>query len=315
MRGMSTINFEHRLTFAKHTLLCKILNIEFERYIECIHRRRDMIKVGITEIDIGYEDKEYAREHCLEVMQEAYENGVELLVFPEMTLTGFTMMPARMWEAYRDGEIPESVSFFMENSRKYDMAMAFGYIEAFMADGSGEFDESRRKVFENKLAIVSGDEVIMDYAKIHPFSFSGEDRVYRAGSHICQANVKDLRLGGYICYDLRFPEIFSAARDSYDAILVIANWPEERVAQWEALLRARTIENQAYVIGVNRVGMGKRERYVPSSHIYDVYGNEMAERVSDRLLVAELDPAVIAGARKTFPQGRDRKNEFYMSIL
>lgn len=70
-----------------------------------------MIKVGITEIDIGYEDKEYAREHCLEVMQEAYENGVELLVFPEMTLTGFTMMPARMWEAYRDGEIPESVSF------------------------------------------------------------------------------------------------------------------------------------------------------------------------------------------------------------
>lgn len=128
-----------------------------------------MIKVGITEIDIGYEDKEYAREHCLEVMQEAYENGVELLVFPEMTLTGFTMMPAHMWEAYRDGEIPESVSFFMENSRKYDMAMAFGYIEAFMADGSGEFDESRRKVFENKLAIVSGDEVIMDYAKIHPF--------------------------------------------------------------------------------------------------------------------------------------------------
>ncbi len=274
-----------------------------------------MIKVGIMEIDIGYEDKEYAREHCLEVMQEAYENGVELLVFPEMTLTGFTMMPARMWEAYRDGEIPESVSFFMENSRKYDMAMAFGYIEAFMADGSGEFDESRRKVFENKLAIVSGDEVIMDYAKIHPFSFSGEDRVYRAGSRICQANVKDLRLGGYICYDLRFPEIFSAARDSYDAILVIANWPEERVAQWEALLRARAIENQAYVIGVNRVGMGKRERYVPSSHIYDVYGNEMAERVSDRLLVAELDPAVIAGARKTFPQGRDRKNEFYMSIL
>lgn len=70
-----------------------------------------MIKVGITEIDIGYEDKEYAREHCLEVMQEAYENGVELLVFPEMTLTGFTMMPARMWEAYMDGEIPESVSF------------------------------------------------------------------------------------------------------------------------------------------------------------------------------------------------------------
>ena len=63
MGGMSTINFKHRLTFAKHTLLCKILNIEFERYTECIHRRRDMIKVGITEIDIGYEDKELSLIH------------------------------------------------------------------------------------------------------------------------------------------------------------------------------------------------------------------------------------------------------------
>lgn len=274
-----------------------------------------MVRVGITEIDTSYEDKEASKSRCIEVMEEAAEQGVELLVFPEMTLAGFTMEPEAMSEAYRDGRIPESISFFMKNSRRYNMAMAFGYIEASMADGSPVFDDSREKIYENKLALVKGDNLVLDYSKIHPFSYSGEDKVYHAGSSLCQAKVKDLRLGGYICYDVRFPEIFSAARDKYDAILVIANWPEERAAQWSALLRARAIENQAYAIGVNRVGSGNGENYIPSSHIYDCCGNEIARRVSDRLLVADVDASAIEKARKSFPQGRDRKNDFYKALL
>lgn len=274
-----------------------------------------MVKVGITEIDIAYEDKETSKQRCIEVMEEAKAQGVELLVFPEMTLAGFTMTPWRVCESYRDGRIPESISFFMKNSRKYNMAIAFGYIEASMADGSPVFDDARDKIYENKLALVKGDNLVMDYSKIHPFSYSGEDKVYHAGSRLCQAKVRDLRIGGYICYDLRFPEIFSAARDKYDAILVIANWPQERALQWEALLRARAIENQAYVIGVNRVGTGNGETYVPGSHIFDCYGDDVAKRISDRLLVAELRPEAVERARKQFPQGGDRKNEFYKALL
>lgn len=274
-----------------------------------------MVKVGITEVDIAFEDKATAKERCQHVIEQAAANDVELLVFPEMTLTGFTMMPAKVAEAYSDGHIPESVSFFMKNSRKYGMAIAFGYIEASMADKSPEHKDDGRKIYENKLAVVDGGDLIMDYTKIHPFSFGGEDRVYHAGSMLCQTNVKDLRLGGYICYDLRFPEIFTAARDRYDAVLVIANWPESRVAQWDALLKARAIENQAYVIGVNRKGTVKSESYVPSSHIYDCLGNDIAERVSEELLVAELDPAVIENSRKVFPQGRDRKCDLYSTFL
>lgn len=274
-----------------------------------------MVRVGVTEIDIAYEDKAASMERCVKAMEHARENGVELLVFPEMTLAGFTMRPESMSEAYRDGRIPESISFFMKNSRQYGMGMAFGYIEASMADGSPVFDDGGRKVYENKLALVDGDNLIMDYSKIHPFSISGEDRVYHAGDRLCQAKFKDMRVGGYICYDLRFPEIFSAARDRYDAAMVIANWPEQRVPQWEALLRARAIENQAYVIGVNRTGYGNGQNYIPSSHIFDCYGREVAERVSDDLLVADVDPAVVEAARKVFPQGRDRKTDFYRSIL
>ncbi|MGN0396319.1 MAG: nitrilase-related carbon-nitrogen hydrolase [Coprococcus sp.] len=274
-----------------------------------------MLKVGITELDIAWENKEETKRRCIDIMEKAQSEGVELLVFPEMTLVGFTMTPSDYAESYRDGKIPESISFFMKNSRKYNMAIAFGYIEASMADGSPIYDDSKDKIYENKLALVKGDNLVLEYAKIHPFSYSGEDKIYHAGDSLCQAKVKDIHIGGYICYDLRFPEIFTAVREKYDTIMVIANWPEERVEQWNALLKARAIENQAYVIGVNRVGQSNGLNYVPSSHVYDCYGNELAKRVSDELLIADINGADIIAAREKFPQGKDRKNKLYSQML
>lgn len=274
-----------------------------------------MLRVGITELDIVWENKEETKKRCIDIMEEAKEKGVELLVFPEMTLVGFTMNPAAYAEAYKEGKIPDSISFFMKNSRKYNMAIAFGYIEASMADKSPVFDDSREKIYENKLALVKGDNLVLDYAKIHPFSYSGEDKLYHAGDTLGQAKVKDMIIGGYICYDLRFPEIFTAVRERYNTILVIANWPEERVTQWETLLKARAIENQAYVIGVNRVGQDEGNRYVSSSHIFDCYGNELAERISDNLLIGDISSTVINHARESFPQENDRRCGLYRKLL
>lgn len=270
-----------------------------------------MLRVGVTELDIGFENREEAKKRCLEVMEEACANGVELLVFPEMTLTGFTMRPWLHGESGDADNIPGSVSFFMENSKKYKMPMAFGYIRAVMADGSLVYDEMKEKAYENQLVLVDGENVLLDYAKIHPFSYSGEDKVYRAGEKLVQAQVKDIRIGGYICYDLRFPEIFSAMRDQYEAIMVIANWPETRAEQWETLLKARAIENQAYVIAVNRVGDGDGLHYIPGSHVYDWLGRDISVRVSERLRVADIDSGGVRLARTEFPQANDRKNTFY----
>ena len=281
-----------------------------------------MLRVGITEVDIAFEDKERAKENCIKVMETAKENGVELLVFPEMTLTGYTMMPGKVYERSADGRYSDSVSFFMEQSRRYNMAMAFGYIDAVEGDaainqnGAEQTGTKNKAVkYMNKLAVVQGEDILLDYAKIHPFSYSNEHLVYRGGDRLCQMKLKDVRIGGYICYDLRFPEIFSAARDKYEAILVIANWPQERVLQWEALLKARAIENQAYVIAVNRTGVSGRLTYVPSSHIYDQLGCDIAKRVDETLLIADLDGEKICNARKLFPQERDRKNELYRVFL
>lgn len=273
-----------------------------------------MLRVGVTELNIGFENREEAKKRCLEVMEEARANGVELLVFPEMTLTGFTMRPWLYAESWDADNIPDSVSFFMENSRKYKMQMAFGYIRAVMADSDKMDDETKEPVYENRLVLVDGEEVVLDYAKIHPFSYSGEDKVYRAGEKLVQAQVKDIRIGGYICYDLRFPEIFSAMRDQYEAIMVIANWPETRAEQWKTLLKARAIENQAYVIAVNRVGDGDGLHYIPGSHVYDWLGRDVSIRVSEKLRVADIDPGAVRHARTEFPQTNDRKNTFYKML-
>lgn len=273
-----------------------------------------MLRVGVTELNIGFENREEAKKRCLEVMEEASANGVELLVFPEMTLTGFTMRPWLYAESWDADNIPDSVSFFMENSRKYKMKMAFGYIRAVMADSDKMDDETKEPVYENRLVLVDGEKVVLDYAKIHPFSYSGEDKVYRAGEKLVQAQVKDIRIGGYICYDLRFPEIFSAMRDQYEAIMVIANWPETRAEQWKTLLKARAIENQAYVIAVNRVGDGDGLHYIPGSHVYDWLGRDVSIRVSEKLRVADIDPGAVRHARTEFPQTNDRKNTFYKML-
>lgn len=273
-----------------------------------------MLRVGVTELNIGFENREESKKCCLEVMEEACANGVELLVFPEMTLTGFTMRPWLYAESWDADNIPDSVSFFMENSRKYKMQMAFGYIRAVMADSDKMDDETKEPVYENRLVLVDGENVVLDYAKIHPFSYSGEDKVYRAGEKLVQAQIKDIRIGGYICYDLRFPEIFSAMRDQYEVIMVIANWPETRAEQWETLLKARAIENQAYVIAVNRVGDGDGLHYIPGSHVYDWLGRDVSIRVSEKLRVADIDPGAVRHARTEFPQTNDRKNTFYKML-
>ena len=137
-----------------------------------------MLRVGVTELDIGFENREEAKKRCLEVMEEACANGVELLVFPEMTLTGFTMRPWLHGESGDADNIPDSVSFFMENSKKYKMPMVFGYIRAVMADGSLVYDEMKENAYENRLGLVDNlkdpVKIEMELRKILPPEHSSD---------------------------------------------------------------------------------------------------------------------------------------------
>lgn len=260
------------------------------------------MKIALTQMNIVWEAIAENRIQCERLIKEASRNHCDWIVFPEMTLTGFTMEPERFHEELHDAS-PTKV-FFQDLSCQYSIGIVFGYI-AFQ-NGSNY----------NHLVIVRSGRCIMEYAKLHPFSFGEETKHYAGGSRIvtCHAPIchksASLCMSGFICYDLRFPEIFQTASREAELIFVIANWPKERIRHWYTLLHARAIENQCFIIGVNRTGSGGGLYYPPSSIAFDPYGDVIADGPAE-LLYAEVHPELAAEYRKEFPVKKDRREEIY----
>lgn len=258
------------------------------------------MKVGLTQMDIVWEDKQKNMDKARRFMEEAKKQEVNLLVFPEMTLTGFTMNTSLAGEEML---FSPTLRFFKDCSKEFHMAIAFGYVEDFGQE------------YYNKLMVVSEGKVILDYDKIHPFNYSEEGKHYIGGHEVKVATFKDMVLSGFVCYDLRFPEIFQAVSNEAQLILVIANWPKDRVSQWEALLRVRAIENQCYIVGVNRIGKGNGLEYVESSMAFDPLGERLTKAHSKaELQVVELHAGMVKEIRRKFPFKADRQPELYVDL-
>jgi predicted amidohydrolase len=160
--------------------------------------------------------------------------------------------------------------------------------------------------------LVSPQGQVTRYAKIHPFSFSGEDKHYAGGERVVTVDVEGLRVTPLICYDLRFPEPFRLAAPETDLFALVANWPDARREHWRTLLKARAIENLAYVAGVNRVGEGGKLRYAGDSTAVSPWGEVLAEGgPEEAVLLFEADPREVAQARAKFPVLSDVRPEAY----
>jgi predicted amidohydrolase len=158
------------------------------------------------------------------------------------------------------------------------------------------------------VAVGADGSVLARYAKLHPFSPAGEDRHYRRGDDLPVFDLLGMRAAMFVCYDLRFPEAFrEAALRGAELFLVPANWPSRRVEHWRTLLRARAIENQAYVIGVNRVGKDPNEAYESSSMAVAPTGEVLLEGAG----VVTIDPKLVRRARADFPVLRDVREDRY----
>ena len=265
------------------------------------------MKIALTQMDIVWEEKEKNKAVCERLVKEAARHQAELIVFPEMTLTGFTMKPEKYGENQKNSKTER---FFQTLSEKYKTAIIFGYIE------------EKEEHYYNMLAMTDGDKMLMKYAKIHPFSYGEESRHYSGGKSIESARFQDLSIGGFICYDLRFPEIFQISSKRSEVIFVIANWPESRVEHWSTLLKARAIENQCYIVGVNRTGEGNGLYYQPSSMVFDPYGRKIEYREQKKggytdkteLLYAEIEAQVVRKYRKEFLVKADRRENLYREL-
>lgn len=258
------------------------------------------MKIGLTQMDIVWEDKEANMAKVRKLIGQAAEKDVDMLVFPEMTLTGFTMNTELAGEEML---FSQTLRFFKDMSAEYDMALMFGFVEDF----GGEY--------YNKLMVAAGGRIIYEYDKIHPFNYSEEGEHYIGGHEVKVAEYKDINFAGFVCYDLRFPEIFQAIADKVDVIYVIANWPKERILHFETLLRARAIENQCYIIGVNRIGKGNGIEYVESSMAFDPIGERLTKAHSkSEIMVVDIEGDVVSEIRTKYPFRQDRQVELYKSL-
>ena len=251
------------------------------------------MKVAAIQHDITWEDAAATREHVRPLIAQAAQAGARLIVLTEMFATGFTMYPERIAE----DEGGPNEQFLQEQARLHD-----AYVIASIAQRGPDGK------FRNNAVVAGPDGATRRYAKIHPFSYSGEHEHYTAGTDFLTVDVDDLRVSVFVCYDLRFADEFWALAQHTDLYVVPANWPEPRREHWRALLRARAIENQSYVLGVNRVGTVKELNHVGDSAIIDPLGRTLVEASrGEAVLVAEVSPAVVAQTRSAIPFLPDRR--------
>lgn len=252
--------------------------------------------IGIAQVDISWEDSKKNVEKVEEFVKKAAKNNVELILFPEMTLTGFTMNISRLL-------LPEEeiISWIKKIAVANKINIGLGF--AIKVDKKGK----------NKYVIVSKEgKISARYTKIHPFSYGGEDEKYYCGDGICFCKINEFTIVPFICYDLRFPEIFQIASKKAQIITVAASWPKSRQEHWIALLKARAIENQCYVIGINRVGIGGKLQYNGVSIFVNPNGdilNEMSTK--ETLIVENVEIEKIKEVKDKFDIKKDRREEFY----
>jgi predicted amidohydrolase len=253
------------------------------------------LRVAGIQLDIAWEDPERSFERARPWIEAAAKTRARLIVLPEMFACGFSMNTAAIAEP-PDGP---SVKFLHEQAAMHDLWICGSVPELPHGASSKPF---------NTLVLVGPDGQTHRYRKIHPFTHADEHLHYGAGDELIPVEIEGLRCSFFICYDLRFADELWQLAPETDCYLVVANWPSKRRAHWSALLRARAIENQAYVVGINRVGSGGSLEYSGDSHIIDPYGETLAAAAwTQTLLVADVDPAVVAEAREHFPFLRDRR--------
>jgi len=252
------------------------------------------VRLAALQSEIVWEDRESNFERLRPWVARAAAAGARLLVLPEMFACGFSMATERIAEP-PDGP---STRFLREQAARHGL---------WLAGSIPERPEPAERPY-NTLLVVGPQRELTRYRKLHPFGFAQEDRYYAAGERHVTVAVEGLRCTLFVCYDLRFADEFWVTAQATDAYLVVANWPIERRHHWTSLLVARAIENQAYVVGVNRVGTGGGLAYAGDSRIIDPWGEVLASGDDEQtLLLAEVDPARVSEARERFPVLRDRR--------
>ena len=252
------------------------------------------MKVAVIQHDISWADRQENFAQLESKIRDAHAAGAQFAVLSEMFSTGFVVDRDDIGEPIHG----PSAQFLSRLATE---------LQIWICGSCPEIEEGDPRPF-NSLVVAHPDGTESRYRKIHPFTYGGEDKHFRAGEDFLTLTINDVRVSFFVCYDLRFADEFWALAHSTDIYVIPANWPESRREHWMALLRARAIENQAYVVGCNRVGTGGGLHYVGDSMIIDPLGVVLAHGdATETTLMVDIDPAKVSETRRRFPFLQDRR--------
>lgn len=223
------------------------------------------LHISLLQADLSWENAQENINYFTEQIDQI-SNDVDLIVLPEMFTTGFSMNANKLAEEMNG----KTVNWMQETAIKKQSAVV------------GSVIISENKKFYNRLFFVFPSGEFQYYDKKHTFTLAKEHETYSSGSKKLIVEYKGWKICPLICYDLRFP-VWARNVEDYDLLIYVASWPEKRINAWDALLKARAIENMSYTIGVNRIGKdGNNYDYVGHSILFDCLGNPLSKKQNER---------------------------------
>jgi predicted amidohydrolase len=248
------------------------------------------MKVALVQAPLYWENPIQNRNYFEDKINSITET-IDLIVLPEMFTSGFTMNPKAVAESIKG----DTISWLQVVAKAKNAAIT----------GSLVIEENGN--FYNRLVFVFPTGKIKTYDKKHLFTLSGEDKAYTSGTQKLIFEYQGFRICPLICYDLRFP-VFARNTEDYDVLIYVANWPKPRINAWDALLKARAIENMCYTIGVNRMGEDPNQHHYPGhSQVIDYLGNYLVEpQENEGVFITTLNKNTLEATRQKLGFLNDR---------
>ena len=248
------------------------------------------MKIVLIQSSLFWENPKANRNHFEEKINAVTEK-IDLIVLPEMFSTGFTMNPSAVAETMEG----ETIEWLQSLAKAKKTAI------------TGSLVIKENDNFYNRLVFVFPSGETRFYDKRHLFTLAGEDKVYTSGKEKLFVEYLGWKICPLVCYDLRFP-VFARNMEDYDVLIYVANWPKLRINAWNILLKARSVENMCYSIGVNRTGFDNNNfEYDGHSQAIDFMGNYILEpQETEGIFLVELNKEKLLEARDKFGFLNDR---------
>jgi omega-amidase len=251
-------------------------------------------------MDIAFGDPNKNYRNAEKLIEEAMKEQPDIIVFPELWTTGYDLTGL---EQIADKDAVTTIRFLKDAARKYQVHFVGGSVA----------NQGETGVKNTLLIINKKGELVHSYSKLHLFRLMDEHLYLEAGEQEGLFELEGLTFSGVICYDIRFPEwIRTHTAKGAEALFVVAEWPAARLSHWRALLIARAIENQCFVIACNRSGSDPNNEFAGHSMIIDPWGEVIAEAgAKEEILSAEIKLNLVKDIRKQIPIFEDRRPDLY----